>query len=415
MMATAGRSPEAELILACARTRLDEASLARARAALARGIDWDVLLRTAELQGVAPLLHASLSRLGPGTLPPAPAERLRRTCRGIAQLNLRLAAELRRLLEQFEARDIPVIPFKGPVLAVAAYRNLALRRFSDLDVLVRPRDLGPARELLASLGYSLGYHDRDLEYHFVDQARQITVDLHQRIASSYFPAPDDFGALWERLQPVAVGGGVVHGLSAADSAFGLCVHLAKDCRVWKERLSEVCDVAELVAADPDLPWDRVLDEARAVGGERIVLLALWLAKDLLDSPVPEPARARLAADVHVSRLGGIVRERLLRQLDGSLEYLPYHRDTLIEDSRFHLGMRERRGDKVRYIRDLIRNRVARLLTPTERDRRFLRLPRALDLLYYVVRPIRVTRDRLREPSGDRRPDSTFTFGPRRTQ
>jgi hypothetical protein len=394
---------------------MDDASAARARTALERGIQWELLLRTAELQGIAPLLHANLSRLFPGQIPPPHAERLRQACRGIARLNLSLVAELRRLLERFEGRRIPAIPFKGPVLAASAYGSLTLRQFGDLDILVHERDGHAACRLLAELGYVLGYHVRGQEYHFADEGRRITVDLHQRIASSYFPVPADFDVLWGRARPVSLGGGMVRGLAPEDTAFGLCVHLAKDYCSWKERLSQLCDLAELMAAEPTLPWYEVLDHARAAGGERIVLVALWLTRELLGSSLPEAAVARFDNDPNVPRLGTLVKERLLRQLDGSLDYVPYRREARVEDLSLHLAMRERRVDRIRLVRDLIRNRLGRLVTPTELDHRFLPLPRGLSSLYYLIRPIRVARDRLRRvPRGPRRP-SLLLHPPRRTQ
>ena len=415
MIASAGRSAEAQLLLSCARSRMDGASAAGARAALARGIQWEQLLRTAELQGVTPLLHANLDRLFPGQIPSSHVERLRQACRGVARLNLSLVAELRRLLQQFEGRGIPAIPFKGPVLAASAYGNLTLRRFRDLDVLVRERDGDAARRLLAELGYGLGYHVWGQEYHFVDEGRRITVDLHQRMASSYFPVPADFDVIWGRSRPVSLGGWIVRGLAPEDTAFGLCVHLAKDYCTWKERLSQLCDLAELMAAEPTLPWDRVLDHARAAGGERIVLLALWLTRELLGASLPDAAVARLDSDPNVPPLGTLIRERLLRQLDGSLDYIPYHGEAPLEDFSLYLAIRERRGDRIRLVRDFIRTRVGRLVTPTELDHRFLPLPGRLSPLYYLIRPIRVARDRLRRlPRGPRRP-SVLLRCLRRTQ
>jgi hypothetical protein len=403
MIASAGRSAEAQLLLSCARSRMDGASAAGARAALARGIQWEQLLRTAELQGVTPLLHANLGRLFPGQIPSPHVERLRQACRGVARLNLSLVAELRRLLQQFEERHIPAIPFKGPVLAASAYGNLTLRRFRDLDILVRERDGDAARRLLAELGYVLGYHARGQEYHFVDEGRHITVDLHQRIASSYFPVPAGFDVIWGRSRPVSLGGWMVRSLAPEDTAFGLCVHLAKDYCTWKERLSQLCDLAELMATEPTLPWDRVLDHARAAGGERIVLLALWLTRELLGSSLPDAAVARLAGDPEVFPVGTLVKERLLRQLDGSLDYIPYQGEAPVEDFSLYLAIRERRGDRIRLVRDFILNRVGRLVTPTESDHRFLPLPGGLSPLYYLIRPIRVARDRLRRvPRGPRR-------------
>jgi hypothetical protein len=415
MIASAGRSAEAQLLLACARSRMDDASAAEARAALARGIQWELLLRTAELQGIAPLLNANLGRLFPGQIPSPHAEQLRQACRGIARLNLSLVAELRRLLQRFEERHIPAIPFKGPVLAASAYGNLTLRRFGDLDILVHERDGDAARRLLAELGYVLNYHSPGQEYHFLDKGRQITVDLHQRIASSYFPAAADFDVILARSCPVNLGGATVRGMAPEDTAFGLCVHLAKDYCTWKDRLSQLCDLAELMAAEPTLPWDRVLDHARAVGGERIVLLALWLTRELLGSSLPDAVGSRLEGDPDVPRLGTPIKERLLSQLDGSLDYIRYRREAQVEDFNLHLAIRERRGDRIRLVGNFIRNRVGQLVTPTEFDHRFLRLPGALAPLYYLIRPIRIARDRVRRVQhGPPRP-ALMLHPPRRTQ
>ena len=48
----------------------------------------------------------------------------------------------------FAESGIEAIPYKGPVLALFAYDNLALRRFVDLDVIVNKNDVLKAREIL---------------------------------------------------------------------------------------------------------------------------------------------------------------------------------------------------------------------------------------------------------------------------
>jgi hypothetical protein len=58
----------------------------------------------------------------------------------IARKNLRFTAELIRILNCLESHGIAAIPFKGPTLAESVYGNLALREFSDLDILVRQSD-----------------------------------------------------------------------------------------------------------------------------------------------------------------------------------------------------------------------------------------------------------------------------------
>ncbi|HEY3839236.1 MAG TPA: nucleotidyltransferase family protein, partial [Bryobacteraceae bacterium] len=62
--------------------------------------------------------------------------------------NMTLTAELFRILGLFNKSGIEVIPFKGPTLAVAAYGDLSLRMFADLDILVSEQDLDAAVDTL---------------------------------------------------------------------------------------------------------------------------------------------------------------------------------------------------------------------------------------------------------------------------
>src|SRR5579863_3082612 len=64
-----------------------------------------------------------------------------------------LTAELIALTNAFKAAEIPVLPHKGPLLAQAAYGDLALREFTDLDLLIHAADLPRAIAMLADHGY----------------------------------------------------------------------------------------------------------------------------------------------------------------------------------------------------------------------------------------------------------------------
>src|SRR5438309_1209212 len=111
------------------------------------------------------------------------------------------------------------------------------------------------------------------------------------------------------------------------------------------------------------------------GAPRMVLLALRLARDLLDAPLPDTVARRAEADGAVARLAAQVQSALFRHTPGP----PRDRAEL---SPFHLRAQERWRDRLRYCA-----RVA--LTPTPGDWAWLRLPDALYALYYVVRPIRL--------------------------
>ncbi|MEK7856765.1 MAG: nucleotidyltransferase family protein, partial [Acidobacteriota bacterium] len=46
-----------------------------------------------------------------------------------------------------------ILPFKGPLLALQAYGDISMRRFGDLDVLVKPKHFKAAVDLLSANGF----------------------------------------------------------------------------------------------------------------------------------------------------------------------------------------------------------------------------------------------------------------------
>lgn len=369
--------PAVELLLCCARTRLGPAQAARVEA-LITAVDWDDLLATADANGVVPLLYRHLSAVQPQAVPPAVLDWLRDEFQASAQSNLFLTGELIALLKTFRAHAIPAIPYKGPALAAAVYGNLALRPFGDLDLLVRKRDLRRARELLVARGYAPRFRLRPAdeaaflrsEYHDeFTRADGVHLEIHWEIVPRYFAFRLELGPLWDRLGTTSLGGVTVPNLAPEDQLLVLCVHGAK--HRW-ERLIWICDLAELLAAEAGLDWERALAQAARLGGERMLLLGLFLAADLLEAPLPAHVAHRVRADPAVRALAGPVRERLFsRDGSGGLLDLPL----------FYLRVRERLRDRARY--------CLTSLVPTVGDSALLPLPPPLGFLRYLLRPIRL--------------------------
>ncbi len=165
---------------------------------------------------------------------------------------------------------------------------------------------------------------------------------------------------------------LVRTLCAEHLLLVLCTHGAKHC--W-ERLGWICDVAELLRRTPGLDVCGLLDQARALGVERIVLLGLRLAAELLDAPLTDRVARRVRDDRTVRALAAHVRTTLFSRV-------PATSPDPWELRLFHLRARERWRDRLRY-----GARVA--LTPTAGDWAWLQLPDALYPLYYVTRSIRL--------------------------
>ncbi len=293
----------------------------------------------------------------------------------------RLAQELALLMAAFDEAGIRSLPFKGAVLAASAYGSVSLRPFNDIDVIVHPDDADSAARLLADRGFpDWGVSRADLPRHLRCECEHsfirpdgVCVDLHWRLSRRHFPFPLDFDCLRRRAVPYPLwpGGPAVPNLCAADTLLVLCMHGTK--HAW-ERLSWVCDIAELLAAHPDLPWEPALAQADSLGATRMTLLGLALAADLLDAPLPDAVRKRLAADRGIAALARYVRGRLFQPPADGL-------GATVRQSLFHLRVGNRPAQRLRY--------CMLAAAPTPRDFRSTSLPASLCFLHYLTRPVRL--------------------------
>ena len=385
--AGAARPAEVELLLGCARTALDPAQAGRVRALHQGDLDWAYLTALAWRQGVGPLLYWNLNELCPEALPPAVLAEQRQQFLANARKNLFWTAELLKLLDLLQGHGIGAMPYKGPALIARLYGNLALRQISDLDILVRRPDVGRARELLLSQGYRQvsalddGQDVTDLDtgydYEFVRADGRVFLELHWAFAPQKFFFPLRLETVWQRAAPVAVAGTQLPGLCPEDMLLVLCVHLAAHCWRGTEGLKWVCDVAELLRVYPELDWDRLLAEANRVGSRRMLFLGLWLAHDLLGTPLPAAIRTYLQADGAAQALSHQVRRRLFAENDEPI--------SSGERNAFYLQMRERAREKVQYVAHWGRHKAR----PNAHDRALLPLPDFLSFLYYALRSLRL--------------------------
>jgi hypothetical protein len=392
--------PEVELLLCFARTRIDAKTSERIRTLLQEDIDWAYLIQTAAQHGVMPLLYQSLNTTCPEVVPKAILNQLRNHFHCNVAHNLLLTSELLKLLNFFKDHNIPVIPFKGPVLAASAYGNLALRQFCDLDILVHERDFLKARDLLISQGgYQRRYllfdtHDNPLvkssnEYSLTRNDGRVCVDLHQSItARHFFSFPLDFDRLWQRLEPVSLTNTTVLNLQSEDLFLILCVHGSK--HLW-ERLGWICDIAELTRSHQEIDWSGLIEQAKKLGCERMLWLGLSLASSLLGATLPQTVYQKIQADEECQSLTTQVRQRLFLKTDSLTQGFSW------SQLGFHFRMMERLEDKIhfcigslwRWVFVPIRRPILYIIQPTFRDQEFLPLPRSFYFLYYFIRPIRL--------------------------
>jgi len=186
--------------------------------------------------------------------------------------------------------------------------------------------------------------------------------------------------LMARAGRTVAGGCEMPCLAPEDSLLVLCLHAGK--HLWM-RLIWLSDIAEtLRSQSPAQPIDYslVVGRARALGIIRILGVSFWLVKNVLRAKLPQAAEEMIAADPRVPALGAEFAARLLRGASYDFESTEYFR--LI------LKLRERRGDRWRYLWRLV-------WTPGVGDVAAVQLPEALFPLYRIVRIGRLMRRLIR--------------------
>lgn len=286
-------SPEFTLLTLCVGRRPNELHQVSIRRLVSPTFDWDCFLALAQRHRIVPLAFFLLSRNDEDVVPPLVVERLRRLYQANAQRNLHLAGELARIAQAFDEQGVPLLAFKGPVLANDVYGGLACRQFRDLDVLVRPADLISAVAILSELGYageglpllqtSPVQRKRLVRAHkhvtLLRKAadREICVELHWRLAEFKHSFTFPSSRLWDSSSKTCLGGTMINTIPFPEQIVFLAYH--GGMHRWK-RLLWLCDLSLALRHVSNLDWDELFSTAAKLGAERYLHLGLIVLHQL---------------------------------------------------------------------------------------------------------------------------------------
>jgi hypothetical protein len=364
--------------------RRDVADRNRETADLASEIsDWNAVIDAAQRHGVLPLLErwlAANQTMVPSEIVASARDEFERN----AFHCMANAAELLQVLHAFGDAGIAAMPFKGVVLSASAYGDINARAAGDLDLLIYYRDLQKATSILKARGFELKTETLDddspeaenyFEFHFERADDGMVIELRWRLELTQPRYRYNLGMdwVWPRRRTTQLAGAEVPNLDAISALLVLCMHGSK--HVWS-RLIWICDVAKLLESEPGLDWDLALKEAKKAGLERCLALGVLLAYYVAGADVPGNVLRKFEADRPARKIAEFLERHTLEAPEKMPEgRIPYNLQIL--------GSRDR---------------AAVLLSPTflqpnARDRATVKLPKALEPLYYIIRPFRILLDR----------------------
>lgn len=179
------------------------------------------LLQRCVKEDIAPLVYYTIKmRRCEGSLPPETIASLRDFFLINLAHNLRIRTEMTLILRDLSDHHLPHLILKGLALSERYYPHLALRRMTDVDLLVRESDLPRLDRYLASAGYTPidailptarmnppGYLS-SLEYHAPDARPPL--HIHWDIVNTSTPIPRlcnyPLSDLWSQAREITIEG-----------------------------------------------------------------------------------------------------------------------------------------------------------------------------------------------------------------
>ena len=295
-------SYENRLLLCCTQPLISGDRLNEAEDIVRLPLDWEEILESTRWHGVGPLLYNGLEKIREKRLiPQIVMDELKAVYNAILARNMYLYAELSSILNEFYKQKVDVILLKGAVLAKKVYGDIGLRPMSDIDLLVKEKDLPRAEKILSMSGYLFyGSNPREWirrnNYHivYIHPSKNIPVEIHWYITKDSHPFQiRDIGAgiierWWEQAEAAEIFGKKELMLRPEDLILHISLHFfmhrfvgQKGVFRSKGALIQLCDILWILKHYKDrIDWTRLGAEAEKYGAMSIICTMLWIIKEI---------------------------------------------------------------------------------------------------------------------------------------
>jgi hypothetical protein len=331
--------------------------------------------------GIIPLLYRRLTEEMGTLVPSNEVTSLKKLFQENATNNLHMTQQLLKVLDLLGDAGIEAIPLKGPILALQAYRDLSMRCFVDLDILIRAKDFEKMYNILLTHGFTpYGSVDTDIKKKVTILHKGLpffgndfSLDMQWKIAERFLSIPLTIDDLWDRSQLNYFFNREIRTLSREDALIITSIH--GTIHYWHS-LKWIADISTQINHS-DFKWDDVIFRAEEIGVKRILFLGLMLAKEVGGIKYKSEIENVLTSDEKIEILVDEVKKNLFYPRKGIRFFTP---------PRFYLTSRERINDKMNFIFYFF---IDKITLPNYRDFNVIRLPSYLFPFYSIIRLFRL--------------------------
>ena len=226
--------------------------------------------------------------------------------------------ELDRIADHFAVQSIPLIALKNSGITRGLYPYYGASPMGDLDLLVVPNEFYQAHQILLKMGYTLKFRNKyesnsikaafksgGSEYKIsLKSGLNLWVELQWRpVAGRWIQPKQEPRATELFVASSTIVGTHTKLLSPVDNLLQVCLHTAKHSFVRSPGFRLHTDVDRIIGRT-NIDWKFFLNKVNSLNVKTPVYFSLALARNLLDTEVPEEVLDDLKPSVWKFRLIG---------------------------------------------------------------------------------------------------------------
>ena len=342
--------------------------------------NWHYFSTLAHVHGVFPLVYKTLKNYET-LIPQNILMQMKKNNMNIVRQSMLMTSELLKIMKFLEEHNINAISFKGPLLSQLAYKDIAVRQYSDLDILVDEEHIFTTTKLLTEKGYTHTHSVKLLKNKtFLEVSNDfslfttsnIHIELHWKLFREKIGLHQTFSDYFKTKTSVSIHGKKINSLSIELLLVYLCLHGSK--HAW-ERIEWINDIA-MLTQNNKIRWESVLDIAKTMDVEIALYLGLNLANDLCKIDMPNELLKKVNA-LYINNL----KEDAYNFINQDL-VLHQNHSTYKQIKAFQGKLLNTTSKKIKHF-------IFHYISLTQNDFLAFPLPSSLRWILYIIKPFRI--------------------------
>ena len=180
---------EQKLIIVLCKIKLEQDDLNFIRSNSLDSFDWSYIFSFSQKHGISSLIYFNISKHLDSKVPAAVLNSFRESSLENSKKNLFLTSVLIKIVNELSELGIEAVPFKGAVLSQLIYKDITIREFYDLDLIVFKKDIARAKEYLLKNNFNTQFnltgcqedYYLNSKYYYINFIRsdnKVALDLH---------------------------------------------------------------------------------------------------------------------------------------------------------------------------------------------------------------------------------------------